>query len=157
MDPNEVTSERNSPFDEVPLDDSPKTPLRYLKKKHQSGNILGRSVRQLILNCYIKARRRKPYPSVAEACDTVANLLGVNSSTEISVRNDAKATKGVLTTPSRKRPRVGKGRLTSLYDDYTKSALSACVHGLFRHNGVPTVGKIAAQFRASDDLPDITP
>ncbi|KAH7955313.1 hypothetical protein HPB52_000273 [Rhipicephalus sanguineus] len=134
MDPIEVTSERDSLSDEVPADDSPPTPLRYFKK-HQSGNILGSAVRQLILNCYIKLRHRKPYPSVAEACDTVADLLGVSPSTVYSVRNDAKVTDGVLTTPSRKRPaRVGKDRRTTLYDDFTKCALRTCVHSFFRRN-----------------------
>ncbi|KAL1416827.1 hypothetical protein MTO96_027425 [Rhipicephalus appendiculatus] len=142
--------------------------MRYLqttrRQRHSgisentSGNILGRAVRQLILNCYIKVRHRKPYPSVAEACDTVADLLGVSSSTVYNVRNDAKATDGVLSTPSRKRPaRVGKDRRTTLYDDFTKCALRTCVHSFFRRNEVPTATKIAAQFRASDDVPDLTP
>ncbi|KAL1422123.1 hypothetical protein MTO96_022426 [Rhipicephalus appendiculatus] len=154
MDPNEVTSERDS--DEVPADDSPPTPLRCFKK-HQSGNIFGSAVRKLILNCYIRVRHRKSYPSVAEACETVADLLGVSSSTIYNVKNDAKATDGVLSTPSRKRPaRVGKDRRTTSYDDFTNCALRTCVHS-FRRNEVPTATKIAAQFRASDDVPDLTP
>ncbi|KAH7968663.1 hypothetical protein HPB52_010575 [Rhipicephalus sanguineus] len=95
--------------------------------------------------------------NVVEACDPVADLLGVGSSRVYNVRNEAKATDSVLIASSRNRPaRVHKDRRTTLYDYFTKCALRTSVHSFFRPNEVPTATKIAAQFPASDDLPDLT-
>lgn len=111
------------------------------------------TARKLIFRCYEFWRTREPERTVEDTAAFVADMLGIGSRTVFTVKKEAQAAGGVLTTPSRKRPRNSeKKRRSALYDSFTLNALRSCVHDFFRRNEIPTVAKITNEFseRTSD-------
>ncbi|XP_077560887.1 uncharacterized protein LOC144175731 [Haemaphysalis longicornis] len=78
--------------------------------------------------------------------------------TVFAVKKEAQATDGVLSTPSRKRPRNSeKKRRSALYDSFTLNALRSCVRDFFHRNEVPTVAKITKEFSERIGDPSLKP
>ncbi|KAM7281660.1 uncharacterized protein ISCGN_006325 [Ixodes scapularis] len=154
MDPNEEAAESDS-SDSSWSRDLPSTPKRWFKK-HKSGHILNSGQRELLLNMYVRMRHTEPDLDVIEACKAVSKLAGVSVSSVLAIKKEASANDGQLASPSRKGPtNAGKKRRTAKYGDLVLCALRSCVHRFFRRNEMPTVEKIAAEFRTSPELPSL--
>ncbi|XP_077528282.1 uncharacterized protein LOC144139932 [Haemaphysalis longicornis] len=85
-------------------------------------------------------------------------MLVIGARTVFAVKKEAQATGGVLSTPSRKRPRNSENkRRSALYDSFTLNALRSCVHDFFRRNEIPTVAKITKEFFERTGDPSLKP
>lgn len=155
MDPHVLPSVRDSSLPGESGGASTSTP-GTLSTKNRSGSVLPSTTRKVILHCYEFWRAREPKSTVEETSAFVADMLGVGSRTVFTVRKEAEASGGVLSTPSRKRPRNSeKKRRSALYDSFMLNALRSCVHDFFRRNEIPTVAKITMEFSERMDNPSL--
>lgn len=156
MDPHVVTSACDSSLPGESGGASTATPRTLSKNK--SGNVLNSTARKIIFHCYNFWRAREPECTVEHTAAFVADMLGIGARTVFAVKKEAQATGGVLSTPSRKRPRNSeKKRRSALYDSFTLNALRSCVHDVFRRNEIPMVAKITKEFSERTGDPSLKP
>ncbi|KAH9368486.1 hypothetical protein HPB48_018714 [Haemaphysalis longicornis] len=155
MDPRVVTSALDS-FSPGESGGASIATVRILSEKNKNRNVFSSTARKLIFHCSEFRRVRETKCTVEEAAAFLADMVGIASRTLFTVRKEAEATGGVLSTPSRKRPpNAEKKRRSALYERFKLNAVRAYAPDVFRRKGIPTVAKVTKEFSEHTGVPPL--